>query len=715
MMSSASLGTSRSPLSPVLPLREGDLLGGRYRLESLLHARTTGVLYAATDLKTGARVTAHVLAAPSGDATRGALLAGARRAQALTSAYAARVLDVGATNDGHPWSIREHLGSDTLEAHLRKHGALSTTDAIDVALAICDAVAEAHAHDILHLSLGPRGVHVAWSASGLAEVKVTGVGSASAEIALALGSTGDVECVLRSPEQLRHGSKVDARADVWAIAVLLHTMLAGAPPFAADTPSGASLSVVIDDPPSLAGVPDELADIVERSLAKEPAQRPRTVLELADAIASFGSKPDLARERIAKRRARLESKTKDAGLLNAHPLELVLPTESEPTLIVHEEDYAALAGEQPKAAAQPAAPADPPVLAAAKSTLTKPPAAKPAAAPTVTSSKPPPASAIVASPPATKVTLSKPPPAADAPSAKANGLKTLALGSVNKVPVSKPPPPPPSSLVAAAEAAFAPAAKELAVKPPAPTGPQLPAAAPSAPAESAPASKAAEPEPTMPLDSEDLIVDPAPPSVRSLAPSEPIKPLLPTLVKPAPGTTDTTSKQAVRRESRFPRRAFQAIGLMTAAACVTLLVLVGTEGAQLSKKTAPPEAKENTARAVAAAAFAPPPPAPTDLPPPVMRPSDLPGAPLAAPPQTAAAHTNVAPPVAAPPPARPAPPPAPVAVEPAPARTPAPEAPHAAAPAAPKRPSASPASTAASQPSPSGSSDDLRRFLDDRH
>jgi serine/threonine protein kinase len=770
MMSSAPLGTSRSPLTPVLSLREGDLLGDRYRVESLLHARSASVLFAATDLKSGTRVTAHVLLANApagdGDAVRAAFLKGARKAKALMSPYTARILDVGATSDGRAWSVREHLGSDTLEAHLRKHGAISTSDAIDVALAVCDSISEAHAHEILHLSLGPRSVHVAWSASGLADVKVTGAGTAVAETTLALGSSGDVESVLRSPEQLRHGTQVDARADVWAIAVLLHTMLAGAPPFSADTPSGASLSVVIDDPPSLAGVPDELADIVERALAKEPSARPNTVLELAELLATFASQPEVARNRISQRRARLE---------------LILPTESDPTLIVHESDYAALAKEQPapgKPAAKPltkppvpkssmAPPPPPPTAKAAPPppppTAKMKPAAPPPAPPAAKPAAPPPApvaKAASAPPPVaaeTKRTDSKPPAA---------GLKTLAFGSVKKIAVSKPPPPPspkatataakpppappsvraavskpppPPAATATAKATLlmpggapppstdvvtsappmkdapkaAPAAKlpEVAPKPVdlAPT-PKMPAAAEPTP--TAPMAKAAEqPEPTVPLDSEDLIVEAAPPSVRSLVPSEPMKPLLPSVV----GAADTTAKRAVQK-SNFPRRAFQAIGLMTAAACVTLLVLVGTEGAHLSKAPAPTPAtapNEGPASTATAAAAAAPPAAitPNELPSPVMRPGDLPAAPNAAAPH--AHHPVAAPPAVAPPPPAAAAPPPVVAVEPPPAPPPAekpaaaPEKPAAAAPV--KK-----ASAPASQPSPSGSSDDLRRFLDDR-
>lgn len=331
------------PLTPMLSLCEGDLLGGRYRIESLVQARPSKVHYEATDLTSGTRVAAHVLVSPPGslgrpaeDSARASFIEGAHRAKALESAYAARVLDAGVTLEGHPWLISERIASTTLATHLRQHGAIPTSEAVDVALAVCDAIAEAHEKGIVHGSLGPHAVHVAWSASGLVDIKVTGTGTARAEAALALGSNREVECVLRAPEQLRDGARLDPRSDVWAIGVLLHTMIAGAPPFTADTPSGASLSVILDDPPSLADVPDELAELVERSLSREPGLRPRAVLDLAEALVPFATDPDFWRDRIAAR--------------HRPGLELLLP-ESDPTIVVDNVAYAALAFERQRSAA----------------------------------------------------------------------------------------------------------------------------------------------------------------------------------------------------------------------------------------------------------------------------------------------------------------------------------------------------------------------------
>jgi len=345
-------------------LQEGDVLAGRYRIDALVRGRFAAVLcFDATDISTSTRVTVHLLLARQGqawtpssesnplgvlgssphDLARSSFLRGAQRAKELRGPHVARVLDAGVTLEGHAWIVREHLASTTLNVHLQENGAMLTADAVDVALAVCDAIAEAHRHDMVHGSIGPHAVHVDLAMPGSPEVKVTGAGTASAEAALTLGAPSDVECILRSPEQLRTGATMDVRSDVWAIGVLLHTMLAGASPFAADTPSGASLSVVIDDPPSLAGVPDELADVVERALAKEAHARPASVLDLADALASFATDPAAAREKIKARRlqpAPLENERMPSASF------IPVAIESHPTLVVERKDYAALAHEQ---------------------------------------------------------------------------------------------------------------------------------------------------------------------------------------------------------------------------------------------------------------------------------------------------------------------------------------------------------------------------------
>lgn len=276
----------------------GHLLNGRYRIEALVAARPGTTSFAATDLTCGERVSLQVHAAGAPGA-RDWLLGGVAWAQTLVGPHIAKILDAGMTPAGEPWIVREHIPSASLAMHLARSGPLKLGDAIDVVLAVCDALAEAHGKQVLHGGLGPHAVFAAWSASGLVDVKVIGIGTALAESALTLGATGAPDGLLRSPEQVRQ-APIDARADLWSLGALLHTLLTGMLPFRPEGPS-----ILVDAPAPLQNVPAPLAAIVARTLAKDPAERPQHVLELAEQLSFYATSPEFARERITARRPAL--------------------------------------------------------------------------------------------------------------------------------------------------------------------------------------------------------------------------------------------------------------------------------------------------------------------------------------------------------------------------------------------------------------------------
>src|SRR4051812_24448531 len=116
---------------------EGAMLDERYRIEG---PDADG--YAATDLTSGKRV--HIAFIPR------TAIHGARRATELTGAHVVRVLDVGETPEGATWIAREHVSSVSLTKHLARRGPLSVKDTVEVALAVCDAIAEANALGLVH-------------------------------------------------------------------------------------------------------------------------------------------------------------------------------------------------------------------------------------------------------------------------------------------------------------------------------------------------------------------------------------------------------------------------------------------------------------------------------------------------------------------------------------------------------------------------------------
>jgi serine/threonine-protein kinase len=238
------------------------------------------------------------------------------------------------------------LDSSSLATLLATDRSLPTVGAVDVALAICDALAETHARGEIHGALSLSAVRLSLSADGPRDVQILGADAARALI----GEDG----MLRAPEQLEPDETTDARTDVWGVGVILYTMLAGAPPFSADTPSAINLSLVLDEPPSLAGVPDALAELVESCLAKNRELRPRSLALLAQKLAAFGTRSTLGDADSTARRQVVAAPV----LRDASSLEVVVDVEPS----VRDLTPAPTPKQSTKAAAKAPTPTLPPVV-----------------------------------------------------------------------------------------------------------------------------------------------------------------------------------------------------------------------------------------------------------------------------------------------------------------------------------------------------------------
>jgi serine/threonine-protein kinase len=94
-----------------------------------------------------------------------------------------------------------------------------------------------------------------------------------------------------SPEQVRNAKTVDLRADVWALGVILYELLAGVPPFDADSSAELFAKILSEKPAPIRklapDVPSGLSDVVMRCLVKDPSERTRSVGDLALALRPF--------------------------------------------------------------------------------------------------------------------------------------------------------------------------------------------------------------------------------------------------------------------------------------------------------------------------------------------------------------------------------------------------------------------------------------------
>ena len=188
------------------------------------------------------------------------------------------VYDSGITIDGHPFLTMEFLGAGSL-ADLLRAGPLSWQEAVAVGVQVAGALDVAHAAGTLHRDLKPENLLI----GPYGEVKLGDFGIAAAEGG-ARTTTGHASFTVDhvAPELLR-GERPDERTDLYGLASTLHTLIAGAPPFASgrhEPIAEQMMRVLQEPPPRLPGIPEPLADLLVRGLAKDPAQRPTSAEEL---------------------------------------------------------------------------------------------------------------------------------------------------------------------------------------------------------------------------------------------------------------------------------------------------------------------------------------------------------------------------------------------------------------------------------------------------
>jgi serine/threonine-protein kinase len=285
-----------------VPVRPGDLLAGKYRVEAVLGIGGMGVVVAARHEQLDQRVAIKFVrpeALGSSDAVE-RFLREARAAARLRSEHAARVLDVGTLESGAPYMVMELLEGRDLAQTLEEQGRLSVEQAADWIVQACEALAEAHAAGIVHRDLKPQNLFLARTVGDALKVKVLdfGVSKSDATMSSAQGALTRTRTMLgsplyMSPEQMRSSRDVDARSDVWALGVVLFELLTNARPFEAENLPELCLMVIGDPPRSLRelrpDVPGELAGVVERCLRKDRSERYANAAELAEALEPFAS------------------------------------------------------------------------------------------------------------------------------------------------------------------------------------------------------------------------------------------------------------------------------------------------------------------------------------------------------------------------------------------------------------------------------------------
>jgi serine/threonine-protein kinase len=267
------------------PLSE-PLFAGRYALVKLLGRGGMGTVYQARDVLVGDVVALKKLelGKDAGPDAIERFRREVRLARRIAHPCVARTHDLG-THEGQPFLTMEYVEGEDLRALLARERGLPAARAARIALAVAEGLAAAHAAGVVHRDLKPANILL--EPGG--RVVLTDFGIARAVVAEASSRTlgGVVGTPLyMAPEQVS-GEPVDARADLYAVGLLLYELLTGELPFSGDSPWAAALARLRQAPPDprqRANVPAPLAELALRCLARAPEDRPATALEVASSL-----------------------------------------------------------------------------------------------------------------------------------------------------------------------------------------------------------------------------------------------------------------------------------------------------------------------------------------------------------------------------------------------------------------------------------------------
>lgn len=259
-----------------------------YEITKFIGSGGMGEVYLARDTRLNRNVAIKLLRAsflPDAQA-KGRLLREARTAALLEHPNICQIYEIS-ESDEFSFIVMQYLKGPTL-AEILSEKRLDTATALDLAIQMAEALAEAHSQGVIHRDIKPANVIV--TEKGQAKILDFGLAKfieaeTSADTVQRLNSSGAVMGTVpyMSPEQLR-GDAVDARTDIFSFGALVYEMLTGISPFSRES-NAETISAILNDDPDWSRIPQTLRPALQKCLAKKRDNR-------------FGSTRDLANELI---------------------------------------------------------------------------------------------------------------------------------------------------------------------------------------------------------------------------------------------------------------------------------------------------------------------------------------------------------------------------------------------------------------------------------
>ena len=286
---------------------------GNYQIQRLIGEGGMGKVYLAEHPAIGRQAAVKVLT-PS-DASDPQIVSRfiteARAANSIRHPNIVDIYDSGVLEGGTPYIVMEFLDGETLKDALAR-GPLPLEDAFDWGCQIAEALAAAHAHDVVHRDLKPENLFLVADPRrlGKKQIKVLDFGIAKLQHRT-LGQVHKTRTgallgtpLYMSPEQCMSQKDIDARTDIYSLGVILYEMVTGSRPFDGDGVY-AVISMHINDlpvPPTQLrpNLPVELEAIILQALAKSPDARQESMAVLHSRLELARGNPAASNEALAR-------------------------------------------------------------------------------------------------------------------------------------------------------------------------------------------------------------------------------------------------------------------------------------------------------------------------------------------------------------------------------------------------------------------------------
>ncbi len=281
--------------------RIGQLIDGRYVVDSLLAEGGMGTLFKGTDSVTGDQVAIKVLREQSAHDARSIarFQQEADTIRRLGHPHIVRVFDTGKTDDGVHFVVMELLHGRSLAQELEARQRLGVEEALSLLLPLMGALAVAHDNGIIHRDLTPSNIVLHEDEEGNVSPKLIDFGIAKVVGNTQRTRTGTVVGTpeYMSPEQAE-GAEANPAFDVWAMGVVLFKCIAGSLPFSAPTPVGVLVKVVNEMAPSLVDVTQDIGKrfcvAVDRALNPNLRSRYSDMRSFASALLAAAKADNIA-------------------------------------------------------------------------------------------------------------------------------------------------------------------------------------------------------------------------------------------------------------------------------------------------------------------------------------------------------------------------------------------------------------------------------------